>query len=237
MINTEYLKGYRHPIFIIRFSILLHIYLSSRVVSILLFLLLRCQVSHKTVCEWTKKFTGNAQLPLHKYKPNEVLICHADEKYVKVKGEWSYWWSIKDRFGNVIHKIITPFRDLASAKKLFTEGRNKIGRKVDILIRDGLPAYDKAAKFLGRKCKSVIAGINGKGFLYKKRFYWVTNNPAESLNSEIDFYLSKFQNNFANLESANRFADIFMLQKYLKKCFNQKKLSEASSIFEKILCT
>ncbi len=105
-------------------------------------------------------------------------------------------------------------------------------RKVYILVRDGLPAYDRATKFLGRKCKSVIAGINGKGFIYKNNFYWITNNPAESLNSEIDFYLGKFRNNFANLESANRFANLFMLHKHLKKSFMEKKLLETSSLLK-----
>ena len=67
-----------------------------------------------------------------------------------------------------------------------------------------MPVYDKSTKFLGKKCKSVIAGINGKGFIYKKNFYWLTNNPAESLNSEIDFY----------------------------QMFYEKKLLEASSMLE-----
>ena len=101
--------------------------------------------------------------------------------------------------------------------------------------KDGLPAYDKSTKFLGRKCKSEIAGINGKGFIYKKNFYWLTNNPAESLNSEIDFYLAKFQNNFENIESANKFARIFMLLKHLKKMFYEKKLLEASLTLEQAI--
>ena len=88
---------------------------------------------------------------------------------------------------------------------------------------------------MGRKCNSVIAGINGKGFIYKKKFYWITTNPAESFNSEIDFYLCKFRNNFANLESANRFANLFMLSKHLKKMFNEKKLLEASSMLEQAI--
>ena len=123
-------------------------------------------------------------------------------------------------------------RDFASAKLLLQKAREKTGRDVDILVRDGLTAYNRSTKFLGRKCKSVIAGINGKGFVYKKNFYWITNNPVESLNSEIDNYLSKFRYNFANIESANRYADLFMLSKHLKKSFMEKKFLEASSMLE-----
>ena len=222
MTKTGYLKRYRNPIIVIRFAVILHMFLPSRIVVILLFLLFRASVSYKTVCDWTNKFSSN-------------LICHVDEKYVKVNGEWCYWWSLKDMLGNMIHTIVTKLRDFASAKKLLVEAREKIGRKVDILVRDGLPAYNRSTKFLGRKCKSVIAGINGKGIVYKKKFYWLTNNPAESLNSEIDFYIGKFQNNFENIESANKFARIFMLLKYLKKMFYEKKLLEASLTLEQAI--
>jgi len=234
MAKAGYLKRYRSPIFIIKFSILLHMFLPSRIVSLFLFLLFRANVSHKTVCEWTKKFANGIVLPT--YTPTDgILLCNVDEKYVKVKGVWHYWWSLKDSFGNLIHSIVTEFRDFASAKKLLKEAREKIGRDVDILVRDGLPAYERASKFLGRKCKNVIAGINGKGIIYKKQFYWITNNNAESLNSEIDFYLGKFRNNFSNLESANTFARLFMLQKHLKKMFVQKKLLEASLTLEQAI--
>lgn len=231
MTKEGYLKRYRYPLFIIRFAVVLHMVTSSRKVALTLFLLFRVRVTHKTVCAWSKQFLSGTKVPCPHYNPEEILICHADEKYVRINGEWNYWWSIKDCLGNLIHKLITPLRDFASAKKLFIEARKRIGRDVDILVRDGLPAYDKATKFLGRKCKSIVAGINGKGILFQNKFFWVTNNPAESLNSEIDFYLRKFQNNFANLESANRFADLFMLHKYLAKSFAEKKLSEATSVF------
>jgi transposase-like protein len=235
MTKTGYLKRYRHPAVTIRAAVLLHIYLPSRIVVFLLFVLFRCQVSHKTVCKWTKTFASEIVLP--DYQPtSDILICHVDEKYVKVNGEWQYWWTIKDCFGNPIHAIVTPFRDYESAKKLFIEARRKIGRTVDIVVRDGLSAYDRAVKFLGRKCKSVVAGIQGKGFIHKRQFYWLTNNPSESLNAEIDFYLGKFRKNFSSTESANLFAQVFMLQKYLKKNINERKLLEASSILERALC-
>jgi len=234
MTKSGYLKRYRNPIVVIRFAIILHMFLPSRIAAILLFLLFRANVSYKTICEWTNKFASNINLPQYNCIA-EILICHVDEKYVKVAGEWCYWWSLKDMLGNMIHAIVTRLRDFASAKKLLVEAREKIGRKVDILVRDGLPAYDKSTKFLGRKCKSIVTGISGKGFIYKKNFYWLTNNPAESLNSEIDFYLSKFQNNFENIESANKFARIFMLLKHLKKMFYEKKLLEASLTLEQAI--
>lgn len=229
MTKTGYLPRYRFPTTIIWFAVFLHIYLKSRTVIILLFFLFRVKVTHKTVCEWAQKFYTPINPKPKKYSKNKTLICHVDEKFINIQGIQHYWWSLKDYLGDTIHHIITPKRDLYSAKRLMKETRQKINRDVDIIVRDGLPAYNKAAKYLGNKCKSVIAGINGRGFLFQKKFFWLTNNPIESLNSEIDFYLGRFQDNFTSLESARRYASIFMLQKYLRRCFNEGKLSEASS--------
>lgn len=235
MTKDDYLPRYRHPKTIIRFAVSQNMFHSARDVVIIVFFTFRVIVSHKTICEWTKKFSKDVDFPIKEYNDNETLICHADEKYVKVNGVWCYWWSIKDCFGNLIHQTITSARDIVSAKQFFKEARRKINRDVDILVRDGLAAYDKATKFLGRKCKSLVSGIRGKPIIYKKNFYWLTNNPIESWNSEIDFYLGKFRNNFASLESAKRFAGIFMLRKHLKKLFAEKKFSEASSLLRQAI--
>lgn len=236
MSREGYWPRYRHPVVVIRYAVVLHLFMPSRLVSLLLFLLFfRCWVSHKTVCEWSKKFRAQVSLPVPLYSPKEILRAHVDEKYVSVAGEWHYWWILKDSLGNVIHWLVTKFRDSASAKKLFKEARQKLNKDVDILVRDGLAAYNKTAKYLGRNCKSVVAGINGKAIIHDNKFYWLTNNPAESINSEVDAYLARFQYNYSNLESANRFADNFMLVRHLKKLFAEKKLSEASSMLNQAL--
>ena len=101
MAKTGYLKRYRSPIIIIRFALFFHMFLPSRIVQIFLFFIFRTYVSHKTVCQWTNKFANGIAMPKYNFT-GEVLICHADEKYVKVNGEWCYWWSIKDCIGNPI---------------------------------------------------------------------------------------------------------------------------------------
>lgn len=234
MTRSDYFKRYRFPIFAIRAAVILHMAIPSRFVAMVLFLLFRVHVSHKTICQWTQKFAPQCSVPVYQCAA-KFLICHVDEKFVKVNGTWHYWWSLKDSGGTLIHSIVTACRDYESAKKLLKEAHAMIGRNVDLLIRDGLAAYDRATKFLGRRCKSIVAGIQGNGFIYKKEFYWITNNPSESLNSEIDCYLGKFQYHFGNIESANRFAHSFKLQKYLKKCYAEKKFSEATSLLDKLL--
>ena len=115
--------------------------LPSRIVSMILYLLLRANVTHKTVCEWTNKFASNINLPPYNCTA-EILICHVDEKYVKVNGEWCYWWSLKDMLGKVIHAIVTKLRDFASAKKLLVEARERIGRTEHILFKNIFTTYN-----------------------------------------------------------------------------------------------
>lgn len=230
MTRSGYLKRYRFPIEIIRFAVLLNIFLPSRAVSVLIFLLFRARVTYKTVCEWSKKFNQYKDDIKFDHLSIKHLICYVDEKFIKVSGDRAYWWTLKDCMGNIIHSIISMSRDLVSAKKLFKESRAKTNRDVDLLARDGCFSYEKATKYLGRKCKTLITGINGKGTIYKKHFYWLTNNPAESVNAEIDTFMTRFQRNFRNLESAERHKNNFILQKRLKKSFTEKKLSETSSL-------
>lgn len=235
MTKNGFLPRYRYPEIVIRFAVILNVFLSSRTVAILIFALFRAKVSHKTVCGWSKKFNTFKDDKTFDYSNVKHLILHVDEKFVKVAGERAYWWSVKDSFGEVINSIVTKSRDLLSAKKLFKETRKKINKDVDLLARDGCFSYERAAKYLGRKCTSVITGINGKGIIHKKYFYWLTNNPAESLNSEIDSYFSRFQRNFENLDSANKYAQNFILQKRLRRSFNEMKLSETSSTLFKAI--
>lgn len=230
MTRSGYLKRHRFPIEIIRIAVLLNIFIPARKVSIIVFALFRAKVTHKTVCEWSKKFNNYSDDKKFDYSNIKHLICHVDEKFIKIAGERAYWWTIKDCLGNIIHSIISKSRDIISAKKLFKNARKKTDRDIDLLARDGCFAYEKATRSLGRKCKTIITGINGKGIIFKKDFYWLTNNPAESVNSEIDTFMTRFQRNFRNLESAERHKNNFILQKRLAKSFTEKKLSETSSL-------
>ena len=66
--------------------------------------------------------------------------------------------------------------------------------------------------------------MNGKNLLY------ITNNPAESKNAEIDYFMKRFRDCFENIESANRWRKAFMFTTHLRKCFATQKLLTASSM-------
>ena len=208
---------YRHVWLVIKLSVLLHIFLSSTDVKAVVYALFRDTVSAKTVCEWSKKFYEGVPFKKVKYKKGETVILFGDEKYVWIKGVQAYWWSVKDHLGNVLATMITTARDAASAELLFRRARERIVGTVHAVVHDGLKSYDKPVKkVFGRKCKSIVAGIKGKFVMINNGLYWITNNSAESLNAQIDAYYTRVHYNFNNLESANRFADMFLCRMHLR---------------------
>ena len=213
---------HRHILLVIKLSVLLHVFLSSADVKAVVYALFRDRISGKTVCEWSQKFPENIPNKKVKYRKGETVILFADEKYVWVKGVQAYWWSVKDHLGNVLATMITTARDSASAELLFRRAKAKIIGQVRAVVHDGLKSYDKPVrKVFGRNCQSIVAGITGKFVMINKCLYWITNNSAESLNAQIDAYYTRVHYNFNNIDSANRFADMFLYRMHLRNACDQ----------------
>lgn len=213
-------KPYRHRYLwiFIKLAVVLHIFLSSEDAKAIMYYVFRVKVSGKTICGWAKKFPLELPNKGVVYKKDEDVILFTDEKYVWIKNVQAYWWSIKDHLGNVLANIITLSRDTESAKKLFRRAKENITGRVHAVVHDGLKSYDGATNWVfGRKCKSIVAGIQGKFVMINNKIYWVTNNSAESLNAQIDCYLARHHYNFNSLESANYFAGIFLYRKNLRE--------------------
>ena len=208
---------YRFIWIFIKLAVVLHIFLSSEDVKAIMYYVFRLKISGKTVCEWAKKFP--IELPEKKidYKKGEDLLLFADEKFVWIKGIKAYWWSVRDHLGNVLANIVTMRRDTASAKRLLRRAKQRINGRVDAVVHDGLKSYNSAVDWVfGRKCKNIIAGIQGKWAMINKKAYHLTNNSSESLNAQIDAYLARHHYNFNSLASANYFAAMFLYRKNLR---------------------
>ncbi len=212
-------------------------------VRLVLFLAFHVRVSKKSILSWTKKYLKDlpsVYAPVKKKCDQLLLIVHADEKFFKIRGEWAYWWSLVDESGNLIACIVTETRDLASAKQLFKNAKIVLGR-VDLVVTDGLQAYITAKNVFGKKTKHVQTNMMGKMVNYAPDcLTFIDNNIVESLNSEIDIFLSRFRYNFTSLESAQRWTKCFMLTRYLLKKFKAASYAsqpekQANPILEKPL--
>jgi len=208
---------FRHCYVVIRLSVILFLFVSSRNARAIIYYVFRAKVSHKTICEWVQKFPAELPKSYFSYEKDAPLFLFVDEKYVWIKGELAYWWTIRDQFGNVLAKKITESRDLVSAKEIFRLARQKIDGEVTAIIHDGMKDYPKAVHWIfGRKCRSIVVGIHGKNVIINKELYWFNNNMSESINAQIDAYLSKYHYNFENIDSANRAAEMFLISRDLR---------------------
>lgn len=208
---------FRNYYIVIRLSVILFLFVSSRNVRAIIYYVFRAKITHKTICEWVQKFPVELPNNSFSYEKNSPLFLFVDEKYVWIKGELAYWWTVRDQFGNVLAKKITESRDLVSAKEIFRLARGKIDREVTAIIHDGMRAYPRAVHFIfGRKCKSIVVGIHGRNVIIGKKLYWFNNNMSESINAQIDAYLTKYHYNFENIDSANRAAEMFLISRDLR---------------------
>jgi transposase-like protein len=215
-------KPYRHRYYLIfiKLAVILYVFLSSEDVKAIMYYVFRVKISGKTICQWAKKFP--IELPEEKirYKEGEDVLLFADEKFIWIKGIKAYWWSIRDHLGNVLANIVTMRRDTASAKKLLRRAKQRIVGRVHAVVHDGLKSYNKAVNWtFGRRCKNIIAGIQGKWVMINNKAYHLTNNPAESLNAQIDNYIARHHYNFNSLASANYFATMFLYRKNLRDAY------------------
>ncbi len=223
----------RFPPFTIFFAVMLCIVLRSSLVSLFVKLIFRCYISPKSIRKWTRRFLDTLPSSYFPIKPQEnaFLICHADEKFIKVNGKTAYLWSVIDGAGNWITSIITPNRDKESARKLYNQLK-QIYKKIDRIITDGYPAYKKLNTIFGLKCKHIIAGLNKKLFNHNGGLLCLTNNKVECLNSHLEMYLSRFRHHFTNLESANAYIKGYMFITQLLCSFQLQHNLQQPSITE-----
>lgn len=196
---------------------MLYHFMSAPDVRAVLYALFRVRISPKGVCALAKKFPLDIPAPIIRYSLGGQILLFADEKYVWIKSLQAYWWSVRDHHGGVLASLITITRDAASAEMLLARAKMRIAGEMAAGIRDGLSSYDQPIrKVFGRHCRSIVAGIQGKGIMIDGTFHWLTNNAAESLNAQIDAYLAKVHYSFNSLESANHFVEMFLTRRNLR---------------------
>lgn len=214
----------RFPAPIVVIGVLLCLFVRTRHARLLLYFIFKVNVSTKSLNKWTSRFANTLPsfYPRLQDKGKKYLILHADEKFVKINGKWHYWWSIVDNSGNLISCFLSETRDIESAKELMKKAKIALNCKVDFIITDKLGAYLKATNIFGRICKHIQTGIKLTTVNPKGKLFWINNNPAESLNSEIDIFLSRFRYNFRSMKSAERWIKVFMFRNYLLRVFERQ---------------
>ena len=73
-------------------------------------------VDHATINRWVIKFTPILEHKVRRKKKSVSSSWRMDETYIKIKGEWFYYYRAVDKFGDVIDYYLSPTRDEAAAK-------------------------------------------------------------------------------------------------------------------------
>ncbi|EMQ2879040.1 IS6 family transposase, partial [Vibrio navarrensis] len=73
-------------------------------------------VDHATINRWVIKFTPILEHKVRRKKKSVSSSWRMDETYIKIKGEWFYYYRAVDKFGDVIDYYLSPHRDEAAAK-------------------------------------------------------------------------------------------------------------------------
>lgn len=144
--------------------------------------LLGMEVTHQTIYNWIKKYTGLMQKYLEKIVPQVGNTWRADEVFVKIRGNMKYLFALMDdesRF--LIAQEVADTKYSHDASSLFRKAKEVAQKKPEVMITDGLMSYHNAYLNEFRTLQSPrtihIRNITLKG---EKN-----NNKMERLNGEI----------------------------------------------------
>ncbi len=73
-------------------------------------------MDHATINRWVLKFAPILEHKARRRKKPISSLWRMDKTYIKVKGEWLYYYRAVDEFGEVIDYYLSYNRDEAAAK-------------------------------------------------------------------------------------------------------------------------
>lgn len=91
-------------------------------------------VDHATINRWVIKLAPVLEHKAIAKKKSVSTPWRMDETYVKVKGEWLYYYRAVDKFGNVIDYYLSSNRDEAAAKAFLNKAIAQHGLPEKVVI-------------------------------------------------------------------------------------------------------
>ncbi len=83
-------------------------------------------IDHSTLNRWVVHYAPKLEKAFHKKKKRPGNRWRMDETYLKVRGQWRYYYRAVDKEGNTIVFLLTAKRDTKAALRFFNKaiGRN-----------------------------------------------------------------------------------------------------------------
>ncbi len=95
------------------------------------------EVDHSTIQRWVVHYSPILEEAYHKKKRQLGNRWRLDETYIKVKGQWKYFYRAVDKSGNTIDFLLTAKRDMKAALRF-------LNKAIDLNKKPGLINIDKS---------------------------------------------------------------------------------------------
>jgi transposase-like protein len=111
------------------------------------------ELTHETVRDWEQRFAPYLTSAMKQRRRGKCSSrWHVDETYVKVRGQWVYYYRAIDRDGNLVDTMMSATRSKKAAIRFFRQAQQTTGVKPTCVTTDKLASYRKAIrKACGRK--------------------------------------------------------------------------------------
>jgi transposase-like protein len=134
------------------------------------------KLDHATVNRWVVKYSPALEAKFRKQKKSVGKSWRMDETYIKIKGQWVYYYRAVDKQGQTIDFFLSPTRDTSAAEAFFERAIGSSGQpeKVNMdksganlagleKINEGLPKEQKISirqvKYLNNMVEQDHRGI------------------------------------------------------------------------------
>ena|SRR5208283_795721 len=103
------------------------------------------QVDHSTIMISVHQYSPEIEKEVRRYLSPTNDSWRVDETYVKVKGEWKYFYRAVDSTGNTVDFMLSEKRDRKAAKrflkKAWSSNHNQIPREITVERIQLIPCY------------------------------------------------------------------------------------------------
>lgn len=109
-------------------------------------------VDHSRIHRWVVHFSPLLLERFNRRKRAVTGKWHADETYIKVRGQWMYLYRAIDSAGDTVEFWLGEHRDLPAAKRFFSKAFNRHGRPERVVIngsQTNRDALDPAIRHVG----------------------------------------------------------------------------------------
>jgi transposase-like protein len=118
-------------------------------------------LDHSTINRWVLHYSPQLEAAFRRKKRRIGVRWGMDESYIKVKGQWKYYYRAIDKQGQTIDFLLTATRDIQAAFRFLTKAIGQNGKPSLVNIdqsrtkQAGLKQYNRAYKkrIKIRQCK------------------------------------------------------------------------------------